>query len=227
MPRVSTGGNLSEALRQESTTVVVPSGLQITIISNPRSSIYLETRGPGAAVTAVSRIFSSSSAHEAELRRRRDPRYSRIQPNDIVEVYIKSSMVIRKSATSNICTPWELVYSREVSRFDEVALCSTTHAVIATPERRRKFVEDTIKIAESGGQPLQKIAALVAMEAYFLQLVSANKIPAAIAERQYDKYEKVASRIWRGTTDGERIAAFRAAWKLLATACELTQSGGN
>jgi hypothetical protein len=92
---------------------------------------------------------------------------------------------------------------------------------------RAKFAETCYQFATQSNNAHYKLAALVAMEQYFIAAFEAGSIPSDRAERAYQRYEAIASRIWRGSTPAEQANAFNHAFRMLARELQFTPTTPN
>ena len=142
-----------------------------------------------------------------------------IAKGDFVEVYFApkaSTMSVKQAKLPNVMTPYVLVRAEQVLPHHEIVLVTPAYAVITTLARRKSFAREVFALAQNSSEALHKIAALKVLEQLMLGMVVAEQIPRDVAESKWRKYEGVSSRIWRGSTPGEQVAAFLGAWRILA-----------
>ena len=235
--QVATGTTapLRDVLRTTANRTLLPAIASATTrITDVGKAIFIELRERGAE-SCVARVVIDLS--KTDHRRRRHGYlfgtfdnsvsvHTNIPPDTFVEIYTDKSgrLSVKPSKLLNISTPYIFGYGNDIGS-NELFFSTQRHAIISTIHLRREFTRDVYRIATETDEATYKVCALKAMEQYLVTLISAEKIDLALAEKKYALYDKVQERIWRGSTPGEQIAAFRRAWEILANITDIRGEG--
>ena len=216
MTQIRTGpsANLREILDNTSTT---------SSFKDDRRSVFIEIRERGSDSIICKNdigVLSHLGIRDKYLRHRLINFGRDVVNANFIEVFTTKQGIVtfKKCSFPNISTPYILQLSAIKS--DEIVLSNGQFFILTNRALRAAFTREVYELAKLEN-PIYKVSALAAMEQYFFSLAMNNEIPREIAEKRFDKYDKIKSRIWRGATPGEQLNAFSAAFNLLSTVCNL------
>ena len=193
-------------------------------VTDTRKTVFIELREKGTesviakSTIALQRHTTRRTHHRSYYRPQSEGPLrilSDIAIGDFVEVYFppkEGRLHVKSCKFVNCMTPYILTNGRVDDTIFEIPAFVVGTSLIL----RSSFAKDCYDLALKSGEPIHKISALRAMEQYFIALASAGKITYAIAQKKFTTYDALQSRMWRSTYPGEQIAAFTAAWHMLA-----------
>ena len=207
-----------------------------TRFTDTRRSVFIELRARGANELVAWNVDLRPT--ESPSRRSRASRpswgfttapsrgvsiFPSVSPGEPCELYMhEGRWHVKPCKLHNFASPWRASQAAPPQEATEHFVESPTFHVWTTHALRQTFTSDVYALAQASQNPMHRVSALQAMEALFFSLVHAGNISRESAERLYDKYDKVAARIWRGATPGEQSNSFQIAFRMLARACGLS-----
>lgn len=205
-------------------------------VSDERTSVYIELRERGADgvialnapanLTPISRPRGRPSRHSASqfaqsagYNQKALNVWSGVTPGEYVEMFFlkESGLNVKPCKLKNVATPYYIRQGKPTAS-EDVFLTMEAYSVVTTLPLRQQFTKQVYDLAQETQNPMYLLSALECLKTLFFQLARNGAIPMQQAELTYDKYDKVAARIFRGQTPAEQLTSFTLAFRMLAKA---------
>lgn len=199
---------------------------ETTKVTDTRYSVFIELRerGMDACIARVPRSVTLTPTGRGR-HAARDIRLVSVWSGitDFVDCFVyKGTLTLKPSSMKkNISTPY-IVRTGAPHAGAESFFATSELSIVTTLPLRKQFALDCYTLATTTAEPLYKVSALKALEQLFFAMALNGEISESAAEKQYDRYEKISARIWRGQTPAEQLTSFQIAFKLLAKATGIT-----
>lgn len=203
-------------------------------VVDERTSVFIELRERGAegvialnepgGFQAVARPRGRPSRHSYNAFAQNfgyNPRainvWNGVEINTYVEMFFlkESGLNVKPCKLKNVATPYYVINKKPHAQQD-VFMTMEGYSVVTDLARRQTFTRQIYDLAQETRNPMYLLSALECLKVLFFQMARNGKIPLETAEKSYDKYDKIAARLFRGQTQAEQLTSFNLAFQLLA-----------